>query len=623
MSQISRTKDPKTGFLIIAPGTPLPGGYRIESLLGAGGFGSVYVAQGPHGRCALKEFRPHPSLPRNALLERVDMETEVIRSFTNHPCLPGYLDRLDVGDTHFLAEELIAGVSLSQILRSGVGAFTLGESIAWLCLLTRTLDHLHRRLLLYQDLKPANILITPDRTPVLVDFGAARHYAGVKANPRLLFGSLGYVAPEILQNPLTQRDYRSDVYSLGCLAYTLFTGRTLSRAQILGECGITLPSRAIRRFRPESETLPAAWLAQIDELLLTALQPDPADRLADLKWFGRRFQGLLLGAGDTENVDAILRIINSDLVGQDRALEALSELPAEGDAAQVAHDPPVLVFAPLSVQSEVVTQPVSLWTKSGKPLRATVECTTAGVECVEDNFRVAEGRLRVRVFPRRVRGLNHWTKGALTLRLHTHQQVRIPIHIFVVATESEYLNGAPLPPLPADFETGPAPCEQLATSWQFAEEGAAKEEPICQNKSDSGLASGIRQELNAARKSEEDEPAMDYENPHRREGQTESTMFVAPMVQAQLVNDATGAVHQVSGNVTTLGRGEANKVIIADRSVSREHCRIERTVSGYTVVDKGSTNGTYVNGHRITRTTLHEGDTLKVGAIELRFVEGG
>ncbi len=115
---------------------------------------------------------------------------------------------------------------------------------------------------------------------------------------------------------------------------------------------------------------------------------------------------------------------------------------------------------------------------------------------------------------------------------------------------------------------------------------------------------------------------MDYENPHRREGQTESTMFIAAMVQVQLVEEVSGAVHFVSGNVTTLGRGESNKITIADRSVSREHCRIERTAGGYTVVDRGSTNGTFVNGHRVTRTTLHNGDSLKVGGVVMRFEEG-
>ncbi len=457
--KLGRIIDPVTGFQILPPGTELPGGWTIERLLGAGGFGSVYVASGPrqlcgpHGTCALKEFRPHPRLPPEALAERVDMEVEVVRAFSGHPCLPDFVAQFDVGKTHFLAEELIPGQPLSQILKAGASAFSLGEALAWLCVLTRTLDHLHRRLLLYQDLKPANILVTPHRTPVMVDFGAARHYAGVKANPRLLFGSLGYIAPEIITDPALQRDYRSDVYSLGCLAYTLLTGRILGRDQILGQRGIKLPSKAMHEFRPESQSLPSSWLSQIDDLLLTALQPDPTDRLADLKWFYKRFQGLLLGAGDTEQVDALLRLVNERLGEQDRAIDADADKQAEGDPANIRHDPEVLIFAPVDVHTEVVTLPVSLWSATGRPVRASVECTGTGVEVVETSFRAVEGRLRVRVFPRKVRGLNHWTRSTLILRLHSHRQLRIPILIFVTASDSPYLRGQPLPPVPAAEST--------------------------------------------------------------------------------------------------------------------------------------------------------------------------
>lgn len=112
------------------------------------------------------------------------------------------------------------------------------------------------------------------------------------------------------------------------------------------------------------------------------------------------------------------------------------------------------------------------------------------------------------------------------------------------------------------------------------------------------------------------------QNPHRPPGDlAESTMFVAPMAQGRLVNVEDGTTFLVSGNITTIGRGEANKITIMDRSISRTHCRIELTASGYRVVDLDSTNGTFVNDHRVTRTTLHAGDVLRLGAVALRFEE--
>lgn len=98
-------------------------------------------------------------------------------------------------------------------------------------------------------------------------------------------------------------------------------------------------------------------------------------------------------------------------------------------------------------------------------------------------------------------------------------------------------------------------------------------------------------------------------------------MFVAPMVQVRLVNVEDGTTYLVSGNVTTIGRGEGNKITIMDRSISRTHCRIELTPTGYRVVDLDSTNGTFVNDHRVSRTTLHTGDVLRLGVVALRFEE--
>lgn len=98
-----------------------------------------------------------------------------------------------------------------------------------------------------------------------------------------------------------------------------------------------------------------------------------------------------------------------------------------------------------------------------------------------------------------------------------------------------------------------------------------------------------------------------------------STLFVAPMVTAHLVTEGSGTVYAVTGNVTTIGRGDTNKVVIPEKSISRNHCRIERIPTGYQLVDRESTNGTFVNGHRVTRTTLHAGDEIRMGAISLRF----
>jgi len=444
---LNRIQDPGTGYPVLPTGALLPNGWRVDKLLGAGAFGSVYGVTAYGKPLALKEFRPHPQLPPDALLERVEMEAQILKLFTGHPCLPAFAGRFDIDGCHFLAQEYIAGLPLSKVLGRGPGIFTLAEALAWLIIVTRTLDHLHRKLLLYQDLKPANIMIRPSRTPVLIDFGAARHYAGVKANPRLLFGSLGYVAPEILQDPTRQRDYRSDVYSVGCLAYTLFTGRMLHQEQILGQRRIVTPSKLLKEFHAEANNLPENWHEALNSLLLQTLEPDPLDREGDLEWFSRHLQGLALRAGGRERFDTIIRMVQDGMNAQDRALTLADEEMPELDPANIISEPQVLVFARLTLADQFVVKPIAFWSSTGKPVHATVMVKGPGLEAVEKNVRGMTGRVRVKASARQIGNLNHWSQGVLALKLPGGQQKRVPIRLFVAGPGSEYLDRqTPLPP---------------------------------------------------------------------------------------------------------------------------------------------------------------------------------
>jgi pSer/pThr/pTyr-binding forkhead associated (FHA) protein len=71
--------------------------------------------------------------------------------------------------------------------------------------------------------------------------------------------------------------------------------------------------------------------------------------------------------------------------------------------------------------------------------------------------------------------------------------------------------------------------------------------------------------------------------------------------------------------VTTIGRGTDNDVILKDDGASGSHCRIEKQASGYVLIDDGSTNKTFVNGHEKDRVVLRNGDTIKIGATTLIF----
>jgi pSer/pThr/pTyr-binding forkhead associated (FHA) protein len=78
-----------------------------------------------------------------------------------------------------------------------------------------------------------------------------------------------------------------------------------------------------------------------------------------------------------------------------------------------------------------------------------------------------------------------------------------------------------------------------------------------------------------------------------------------------------------SGAVKTIGRAKGADLIINAALVSRVHCRLEASKEGVAVTDLSSTNGTFVNGKRIERATLANGDTLRVGRVELTLERSG
>ncbi|MBS0342633.1 MAG: FHA domain-containing protein [Proteobacteria bacterium] len=76
----------------------------------------------------------------------------------------------------------------------------------------------------------------------------------------------------------------------------------------------------------------------------------------------------------------------------------------------------------------------------------------------------------------------------------------------------------------------------------------------------------------------------------------------------------------IKGNPTTIGRTEGNSVVLNSERVSRTHALIDWDGDHYSVIDNGSLNGTYVNGQRVRRQALRNGDMLSIGDCELRFL---
>lgn len=231
------------------PNAPLPEGmeicgYRIVKKIAVGGFSIVYQAQDEHGNLvAIKEYlpgslarrpegehRPYVA-PENTEMYRVGLkyffeEGRVLASM-QHPNIVPVLNFFRANDTVYMVMAYERGHSLhdyieqqrTKCLRTPVPETTIRR------IFTQIMDALrevHIRKLLHLDLKPANIYLRDDGTPILLDFGAARRTLEVDSSKLHPMYTPGFAAPELL----TKKDLGpwTDIYSLGAAMFNCMAG---------------------------------------------------------------------------------------------------------------------------------------------------------------------------------------------------------------------------------------------------------------------------------------------------------------------------------------------------------------------------------------------------------------
>jgi tRNA A-37 threonylcarbamoyl transferase component Bud32 len=209
---------------------PLPTGltghprYRVMRPLGAGGMGSVWLAQ--HlvldRRVAIKVIRPE-RLASAGATERFRREARAVARLS-HPNIVAAFDAEEVVGTHFLVMEYVAGESLADVLAGG--PVPLVEACRAVRDAARGLAHAHAAGLAHRDIKPSNLIRTPDHVTKVLDFGLATAELGSGeglTSQNMVVGTPDYIAPEQAVEAHAA-DTRSDVYSLGCTLYHLLAG---------------------------------------------------------------------------------------------------------------------------------------------------------------------------------------------------------------------------------------------------------------------------------------------------------------------------------------------------------------------------------------------------------------
>lgn len=223
----------------IATGTLVGGRYRVERLLGQGGFGRSYLAidsQRFDEFCVLKEFVPANQSP-HLLQKAVELFKKEAKTLyqINHPQIPKFLAGFTQSQRLFIVQEYINGTTYAQLLRQRQQKrqlFSEAEVIEWLYNLLPVLEYLHNLNLIHRDISPDNVMFSRDRgLPVLIDFGLVKDALVWSTNaeaahlPRRtsMVGKFGYSPPEQLR--MGHCYPCSDLYALGVTAIVLLTGK--------------------------------------------------------------------------------------------------------------------------------------------------------------------------------------------------------------------------------------------------------------------------------------------------------------------------------------------------------------------------------------------------------------
>lgn len=212
---------------MVSNGDVIDGKYEILKKIGQGGMSRVYLAMDNrlNKQWAVKEIDKQINDKNNEIaFQSLVAEANLMKKL-DHPSLPRIVDIIDSEDTIYIIMDYIEGEPLSTILDE-YGAQAQDVVIMWAQQLCEVLDYLHTRIpvIIYRDMKPANVMLRPDGNIKLIDFGIAREYKDTNISDTVNLGTKGYAAPEQFGGQ-GQTDPRTDVYCLGVTLYHLVTGQ--------------------------------------------------------------------------------------------------------------------------------------------------------------------------------------------------------------------------------------------------------------------------------------------------------------------------------------------------------------------------------------------------------------
>ena len=251
--------------------------YILEQRIGTGGVGEVWRAR--HIRLnkpvAIKLILPH--LVEDESIYSRFVQEAIATANLEHPHIISVHDFFSVGDDAFLVMSYIEGGSLQDRIRKR-GRLSVSDTVPIACGILAALDFAHQKGIVHRDVKPSNILLSPESHVYLVDFGIAL----VLGKTRITrfganIGTPDYMSPEQIRGE--QLDHRTDVYSFGCVLYEMLTGRSPFRRSD-DDTEFALMERHMNEPPVSVRSLASAVNEETEEVIMRALAKDREMRFA-------------------------------------------------------------------------------------------------------------------------------------------------------------------------------------------------------------------------------------------------------------------------------------------------------------------------------------------------------
>lgn len=253
-------------------GKKLDGRYEITELIGVGGMADVYKANDvmENRTVAVKILKPEFS-ENEEFVRRFRNESKAI-AVLSHPNIVKIYDVGFTDEIQFIVMEYIDGITLKELIEQQ-GVLRWKDALKFVVQILKALQHAHDKGIVHRDIKPQNIMLFPDGTIKVMDFGIARfsRIDGKTLSDKTI-GSVHYISPEQAKGEMT--DERSDIYSVGVMLYEMLTGRK----PFDGENPVAIAVKHMQETPvPPREIMPSIP-ESLEEIVLHAMERSPSRR---------------------------------------------------------------------------------------------------------------------------------------------------------------------------------------------------------------------------------------------------------------------------------------------------------------------------------------------------------